>query len=172
MANMLTSLFNKELNGKPLDHWQVGGNQELAGNQAGNDNNVDADQRKKMWKETLSEKEYKVLREKGTEAPNSSVYNKHLPKKGHYACRACGNPLYSFKHKFESGCGWPAFGKFVSGSIETRDDYSLREKRYGNQKRHYHFCTCCCLVFVTLRSTLSHYFLLGLRLFVASAIHI
>jgi peptide-methionine (R)-S-oxide reductase len=114
MKNYIASLFqNKELDGKPLDHWK--------NVEKGLENDDDA-----IWKETLSEKEYQVLRGQGTEAPHSSVYDRHLPKKGHYACRACGNSLYSFKHKFESGCGWPAFGKFVQGSIETRDDFSLR----------------------------------------------
>jgi peptide-methionine (R)-S-oxide reductase len=112
---------NSELNGKPLEHWNLQQQDQNTNNsQKGDD----------YWKETLSEKEFEVLRNKGTEASKSSVYNKHQPKKGYFACRACGNPLYSFKHKFESGCGWPAFGKFVEDSIETRDDYSMRMKRY------------------------------------------
>merc|ERR1712048_816595 len=36
-------------------------------------------------------------------------YDKLYPKEGHFKCRACGFPLYSYQAKFNSGCGWPAF---------------------------------------------------------------
>jgi peptide-methionine (R)-S-oxide reductase len=77
----------------------------------------------------LSEQEYDVLRSKGSEAPESSANDRHSPKQDHYACKAFGDPLYSYKRKFESGCGWPAFGKFFHCSIETREAYSLRMKQ-------------------------------------------
>jgi len=50
-----------------------------------------------------------VLRKKGTEPPRSGEYDKHYPKNGYYVCRGCKFPLYSFKAKFDSGCGWPAY---------------------------------------------------------------
>jgi peptide-methionine (R)-S-oxide reductase len=83
----------------------------------------------KEWKEKLEPFEYKVLRQKGTEAPGSGEYNKHYPKEGYYACRGCGNPLYTWQAKFDSGCGWPAFDKCIKGAIATHVDSSLFMKR-------------------------------------------
>eukprot|EP00043_Microstomoeca_roanoka_P027731 m.15737 g.15737 ORF g.15737 m.15737 type:complete len:207 (+) comp7906_c0_seq1:40-660(+) len=82
------------------------------------------------WKEILSEKEYYVLREKGTERAGTGEYDKFYPKKGEgfFACRGCGNPLYSAEAKFKSGCGWPAFDKCYKGAVKTHIDntYGMR----------------------------------------------
>ena len=64
------------------------------------------------WKQSLTPEEYHVIREKGTERPGTGEYDKQYPKEGYFACRACGNPLYSAQSKFNSGCGWPAFDKW------------------------------------------------------------
>lgn len=65
------------------------------------------------WKKELSEEEYRVLREKGTERAFSGKYNLHF-EDGMYKCRACGNELFTSDSKFESGCGWPSFDNQVS----------------------------------------------------------
>jgi peptide-methionine (R)-S-oxide reductase len=65
------------------------------------------------WREILSPEEYHVLREKGTEPPFSGRYCK-FNGKGVYKCTACGNPLFSSEHKFESVSGWPSFYKPLS----------------------------------------------------------
>jgi len=77
------------------------------------------------WKKQLSEEEYEVLRLKGTERPGTGEYDKFYPKKGHFVCKACEAPLYTFAAKFDSGCGWPAFDKCIQGSIKTEVDRSL-----------------------------------------------
>lgn len=60
------------------------------------------------WKEKLSDEEYYVLREKGTERAFTGKYwDNH--EKGIYHCAACDLPLFSSKTKFESGTGWPSF---------------------------------------------------------------
>lgn len=60
------------------------------------------------WKERLSPDEYRVLREKGTEAPFQGEYvDNHAD--GMYRCRACGQELFASDTKFESGSGWPSF---------------------------------------------------------------
>jgi peptide-methionine (R)-S-oxide reductase len=60
------------------------------------------------WKKELTEMEYYVLREKGTErAFTGDLWDNH--EKGTYICAACGLPLFSSDTKFESGTGWPSF---------------------------------------------------------------
>ncbi len=54
------------------------------------------------WKAILSPEEYKVLREKGTEAPFSGEYD-NFYKDGIYLCRGCGAGLFSSEDKFKSG---------------------------------------------------------------------
>jgi len=74
------------------------------------------------WKAQLSTEEYRVLRKKGTERPGTGEYNRFYPREGYFACRACGNPLYSAQSKFDSGCGWPAFDKCYKDSVDVHTD--------------------------------------------------
>ncbi|KAF7977609.1 hypothetical protein HWV62_3224 [Athelia sp. TMB] len=60
------------------------------------------------WRTVLSPQQFKVLRQKGTEAPGTGEYDK-FDKPGTYNCGGCGTPLYTSATKFNSGCGWPAF---------------------------------------------------------------
>lgn len=62
------------------------------------------------WKSILSEKEYYVLREKGTERAFTGKYHDNK-EKGYYLCNACKNPLFHSNTKFNSGTGWPSFFK-------------------------------------------------------------
>jgi peptide-methionine (R)-S-oxide reductase len=74
-----------------------------------------------QWKEVLTPEQYRVLREKGTEAPGSGEYV-HENADGTYACAACGNPLFASDAKFDSGTGWPSFDQALPNSIETHAD--------------------------------------------------
>ena len=60
------------------------------------------------WKKRLSTDQYRVLRGKGTEAPFSGALL-HNTASGEYACAACGNVVFSSKHKFDDGSGWLDF---------------------------------------------------------------
>ncbi|MBD3318525.1 peptide-methionine (R)-S-oxide reductase MsrB [Candidatus Woesearchaeota archaeon] len=75
------------------------------------------------WKKKLTSEQYRVLREKGTEAPFSGEYVK-FDKKGKYVCAACGNVLFDSSTKFDSSCGWPSFYDAKKGSVEFHDDDS------------------------------------------------
>ncbi|MGY2572836.1 peptide-methionine (R)-S-oxide reductase MsrB [Vibrio sp. C8] len=60
------------------------------------------------WKDQLSEEEYYVCRQRGTEAPFSGklLHNKLT---GDYHCTCCDALLFSSENKYDSGCGWPSF---------------------------------------------------------------
>jgi peptide-methionine (R)-S-oxide reductase len=79
-------------------------------------------------REKLSEEEYHVLREGGTEAPFTGelLNNK---EKGMYTCKVCGNPLFSSDAKFDSGTGWPSFDTALPGAVETKTDTSHGMRR-------------------------------------------
>jgi peptide-methionine (R)-S-oxide reductase len=56
----------------------------------------------------LTEEESRILLNHGTEpAFCGTLLDNKL--EGTYACRLCGLPLFSSKHKFNSGTGWPSF---------------------------------------------------------------
>merc|ERR1711920_570845 len=74
------------------------------------------------WRAILSPEQFRVLRQAGTEYPGTGKYNKAYPKDGTFACAGCGNPLYTAKSKFDSGCGWPAFYEGIPDAIEWRTD--------------------------------------------------
>lgn len=80
------------------------------------------------WKKVLTEEEYMVLREKGTERPFTGEYYKHF-ENGVYACAACGNPLFNSDAKFDSECGWPSFDQAIEKSVIYKEDNSLGMQR-------------------------------------------
>lgn len=80
------------------------------------------------FKKKLTPEQYKVLREKGTEAPFSGKYM-HEKKDGVYKCAACGNPLFASGAKFDSGTGWPSFDEALPGAVEHIPDNSLGMRR-------------------------------------------
>ena len=81
------------------------------------------------WKKKLTPEQYKVLREKGTEAAfTGKYYDNH--ETGMYECAACGHPLFSSDAKFESGTGWPSFDQPANReNVELRDDNSFMMHR-------------------------------------------
>ena len=70
----------------------------------------------------LSAEQYWVLRGKGTEPPFSGQYI-YFKGKGNYHCAACGQKLFESKHKFSSGCGWPAFDFALPDTTLIRQDF-------------------------------------------------
>ncbi|KAH7381303.1 Mss4-like protein [Phaeosphaeria sp. MPI-PUGE-AT-0046c] len=77
------------------------------------------------WQAQLSPEQFRILRKKGTEMPGSGTYDKHYPDAGVYTCTGCDAPLYKANHKFDSGCGWPAFWDAVPNAVGQRPDPGL-----------------------------------------------
>ncbi|NAW87929.1 peptide-methionine (R)-S-oxide reductase MsrB [Photobacterium halotolerans] len=81
------------------------------------------------WKELLSDEQYYVCREGGTEAPFSGTLL-HNKKTGIYHCTCCQIALFHSEQKYDSGCGWPSFAAPVnSDSIRYLSDTSHGMKR-------------------------------------------
>jgi len=81
------------------------------------------------WKKILSDEQYHVLREKGTErAFTGKLYENR--EEGMYYCAGCGNPVFSSETKFDSGTGWPSFYAPVSDkNIDLEEDKSFGMRR-------------------------------------------
>ncbi|WP_100611495.1 peptide-methionine (R)-S-oxide reductase MsrB [Confluentibacter lentus] len=75
------------------------------------------DKTENEWRKELSDEEYRILRQKGTERPHTGKYNLHF-EKGIYSCAACGQKLFESDSKFDAHCGWPSFDKSIKGTVE------------------------------------------------------
>lgn len=73
------------------------------------------------WKKKLSPEQFRILREKETEAPFSGKFDKHF-EKGKYICAGCGTVLFESDDKFDAGCGWPSFSK--AENVKENLDFS------------------------------------------------
>jgi methionine-R-sulfoxide reductase len=68
------------------------------------------------WKKILTEEEYYVTREGGTE-PSMSSGLCHIYEPGKYACVCCNTILFDSNSKFESKSGWPSFTEPVKDNV-------------------------------------------------------
>ncbi len=76
------------------------------------------------WRQELSDEQYRILRQKGTEAPFSGEFD-HSFEPGTYRCAGCGTELFDSDAKYDSGCGWPAFSAPAGGdAIDEEVDAS------------------------------------------------
>ncbi|SFG56532.1 peptide-methionine (R)-S-oxide reductase [Halopelagius inordinatus] len=74
-----------------------------------------------QWRERLSDEEYEILRERGTE-PRFSGEHLDRSEDGQYLCAGCGAELFDSETKYDSGCGWPAFFAANDDNVETETD--------------------------------------------------
>ena len=77
------------------------------------------------WRAQLSEIEYRVLREKGTERAFTGKYNNEK-RTGTYMCRGYGASLFASETKYDSGSGWPSFYDVLDdANVRTKSDKEL-----------------------------------------------
>jgi len=77
-----------------------------------------------QWKQQLSENEFRITRQAGTEPAFSGQYYNNKDA-GSYLCKCCGEVLFSSAEKYDSGSGWPSFYKPKDGmSLEEIRDVS------------------------------------------------
>lgn len=77
----------------------------------------------KEWQEELSDEEYRILREAGTEPRFSGEYVDHKDD-GTYVCAGCGAELFDSETKYGSGTGWPSFYDAKEDAVEFEKDTS------------------------------------------------
>ena len=68
---------------------------------------------KDKLREILSNEEFTVTQNKGTEPPFSGKYLNNK-KTGIYSCICCNTNLFSSEHKYESHSGWPSFFDIIN----------------------------------------------------------
>lgn len=72
----------------------------------------------------LTEEQFRVTQEKGTERPFTGRYYR-LTDAGSYSCLCCGQELFSSDTKFDAGCGWPSFWlPLAEDRVRTHADLS------------------------------------------------
>ena len=76
------------------------------------------------WRAKLNPEQFRILRQKGTEAPGTGQYDKFY-EDGLYRCAGCDAPLYKSATKFKSGCGWPAFFDAIPGAVSRHSDRTM-----------------------------------------------
>ena len=77
-----------------------------------------------QWQQEISDFEFHVLREGGTERANTGeLLNEN--REGVYSCKGCGAELFRSVAKFDSHCGWPSFYEpKIGDAVELIEDRS------------------------------------------------
>ncbi|KAL3651110.1 Methionine-R-sulfoxide reductase B1-A [Castilleja foliolosa] len=76
------------------------------------------------WKKRLTNQQYYVTRQKGTERAFTGEYwNTKTP--GNYHCICCDAPLFESSTKFDSGTGWPSYYQPIGNNVKSKMDLSI-----------------------------------------------
>lgn len=76
------------------------------------------------WRQRLTPMQYYVLRQAGTERPNSHPLNREH-RAGTFLCAGCELPLFRSQDKYDSGTGWPSFTRAIPRATGTATDFVL-----------------------------------------------
>ncbi len=76
------------------------------------------------WRKKLTEEQYYILRQEGTERPFTSPLNDEK-RPGTYHCAGCDLALFDSETKYDSGTGWPSFYDVIPDRVGTKTDYKL-----------------------------------------------
>jgi peptide-methionine (R)-S-oxide reductase len=76
------------------------------------------------WKAALTNEQFRVLRQHGTERAGTSPLDK-VYDAGTYTCAGCGLPVFTSDTKFNSRTGWPSFYAPIDGAVDTSVDRSF-----------------------------------------------
>ncbi len=88
-------------------------------------------------KKKLSEEQYHVTQNKGTERPFSGEFW-DCKKTGIYSCVVCGEGLFDSETKFDSGTGWPSFWQPLSAEAVEEE----RDSSHGMSRDEVHCKKC------------------------------
>jgi peptide-methionine (R)-S-oxide reductase len=80
------------------------------------------------WRDRLTDEEYEILRNRGTEPKFSGDYL-DVKDDGTFRCAGCGAELFDSDTKFDSKSGWPSFFDANSDAVETETDTRHGMKR-------------------------------------------
>jgi peptide-methionine (R)-S-oxide reductase len=89
------------------------------------------------WRQQLTQEQYRVTRQKGTERAFTGEYW-NTKAEGVYQCVCCGQPLFDSSTKFDSGTGWPSFWQPVD-----ENNVSLKSDRSWFTVRTEVLCSSC-----------------------------
>ncbi len=78
------------------------------------------------WQAQLSEDEFRITRQGGTEPAFSGAYYDNKDE-GMYHCRCCDEPLFSSAEKYDSGSGWPSFWQ----PLKDHEPTEIRDTSHG-----------------------------------------
>jgi peptide-methionine (R)-S-oxide reductase len=92
------------------------------------------------YRAELTEMQFWVTRQGGTERPGTGIYNAH-DEPGVYNCVCCKAKIFSSGEKFNAGCGWPSFSDHMDNDnlrfLEDRSHGQIRtEVRCGQCDSH------------------------------------
>jgi|AntDeeMinimDraft_4_1070355.scaffolds.fasta_scaffold00122_21 peptide-methionine (R)-S-oxide reductase len=89
------------------------------------------------WRDVLSDEEYRVLRDAGTEPAGTSELL-HVDDDGVFECAGCGTELFHTDGKYTSGTGWPSFWDPID------DDAVVTQRETGLLDRRIEVCCAEC----------------------------
>jgi peptide-methionine (R)-S-oxide reductase len=89
------------------------------------------------WREQLDSEQFRICRQKGTEAPFTGKYYA-TKTDGVYRCACCGEALFDSASKYDSGSGWPSFFKALNDDAVEQD----RDTSHGMVRTEIHCAKC------------------------------